>query len=120
MLGHADDAAKLQGAVAAAMAAHEAASAEARRALDALDAAEAKRNTGVAFEERKTGPDRKSGPYAVACPCSACVAHRSVHCLAAKNAQWKWAALRDAPGPVPKKKAPTIWDDVAETAREAF
>ena len=126
VLGHADDAAKLQGAVAAAMAAHEAASAEARRALDALDAAEAKRNTGgvagVAFEERdgdrKT--DRKSGPYAVACPCSACVAHRSVHCLAAKNAQWKWAALRDAPGPVPKKKAPTIWDDVAETAREAF
>jgi hypothetical protein len=44
-----------------------------------------------------------------------------VRCLAAKNAQWKWAALRDAPGPwVPKKKAPTIWDDVAETAREAF
>ena len=126
VLGHADDAAKLQGAVAAAMAAHEAASAEARRALDALDAAEAKRNTGgvagVTFEERdgdrKT--DRKSGPYAVACPCSACVAHRSAHCLAAKNAQWKWAALRDAPGPVPKKKAPTIWDDVAETAREAF
>ena len=51
----------------------------------------------------------------MACPCSACVAHRSVHCLAAKNAQWKWAARRDAPGPVPKKKAPTIWDDVAET-----
>ena len=98
----------------------------ARRGAGRAGRRPAKRNTGgvagVAFEERdgdrKT--DRKSGPYAVACPCSACVAHRSVHCLAAKNAQWKWAALRDAPGPVPKKKAPTIWDDVAETAREAF
>jgi elongator complex protein 1 len=125
VLGHADDAAKLQGAVAAAIAAHEAASAEARRALDALDAAEAKRNTDFkTFEERDGAPASaknvnagKTGRYGAACPCAACVAHRSTHCLAAKNAQWKWAALRDAP--IPKKKAPTIWDDVAETAMEA-
>jgi hypothetical protein len=111
--------------VAAAIAAHEAASAEARRALDALDAAEAKRNTDFkTFEERDGAPASaknvnagKTGRYGAACPCAACVAHRSTHCLAAKNAQWKWAALRDAP--IPKKKAPTIWDDVAETAMEA-
>jgi elongator complex protein 1 len=42
VLGHAEDAATLQGAVSAAIAAHQKASAEARRALDALDAKDAK------------------------------------------------------------------------------
>ena len=61
--------------------------------------------------------DGKKEKKKTPCACAACVAHRSAHCLAAKNAQWKWAALRDAT--LPQKKMPTVWDDVAETAREA-
>ena len=120
VLGHADDAAKLQSAVAAAVEAHERAGAEARRALDALDAADgdgadadAVGGDGGARARVDGKKEKKKTP----CACAACVAHRSAHCLAAKNAQWKWAALRDAT--LPQKKMPTVWDDVAETAREA-
>ena len=126
VLGHAEDAATLQGAVSAAIAAHHKASAEARRALDALDAKDAK--DGVLASPDSGGDvsanaananalaNTSTGRKIVPCPCAACVAHRSTHCLAAKNAQWKWAALRDAP--LPKKKKATVWDDVAETAKE--
>jgi elongator complex protein 1 len=122
VLGHAEDAAKLQGAVSAAIAAHQKASAEARRALDALDAKDAK--DGLLSEQLVSAnaantnalANNSNGRKIVPCPCAACVAHRSTHCLAAKNAQWKWAALRDAP--LPKKKKATVWDDVAETAKE--
>ena len=127
VLGHAEDAAKLQSAVSAAIAAHQKASAEARSALDALDARDAKDAFFFASPEAFLGGDganaanaansNSNGRKIVPCPCSACVAHRSAHCLAAKNAQWKWAALRDAP--LPKKKKATVWDDVAETAKDA-
>ena len=125
VLGHAEDAAKLQSAVSAAIAAHQKASAEARSALDALDAKDAK-DAKDAFSPDLGGDganaanaanSNSNGRKIVPCPCSACVAHRSAHCLAAKNAQWKWAALRDAP--LPKKKKATVWDDVAETAKDA-
>ena len=125
VLGHAEDAAKLQGAVSAAIAAHQKASAEARRALDALDAKDAKDGLLVSPDSggdvsanavnTNAFANNSTGRKIVPCPCSACVAHRSTHCLAAKNAQWKWAALRDAP--LPKKKKATVWDDVAETAK---
>ena len=92
VLGHADDAAKLQSAVAAAIAAHEHAGTEARRALDALDAAEAEATGG---DEAHALVEKKHAP----CACASCVAHGKARCLAAKNAQWKWAALREATSP---------------------
>ena len=87
VLGHDSDAAKLQSAVAAALAAHEKASLEARKVLDILNEMEKK-------EAAANGLPNPTPPVAQPCPCPACQRSRSKGCLASQKSQWKWAALR--------------------------
>ena len=87
LLGAAEDAAKLQRAVAAAMDASENAAAAARATLAALDDAEKR------AAEAPANPDGTRD--AKTCDCHACRRATATRTCAGKR-QWKWAALRTA------------------------
>lgn len=89
LLGAAEDAAKLQRAVAAAMDASENAAAEARATLAALDDAER------AAERAAEAPAFAAETKTKMCDCHACRRATATRTCAGKR-QWKWAALRTA------------------------
>ena len=98
ILGAADDAAKLQRAVAAAMDASENAAAEARSTLAAIDAAERMRaERGADPSDTMTSARDGTGAGTKPCDCPACRRAASTRTCAGKR-QWKWAALRTAAG----------------------